>query len=155
MILLLKGTVLLGTLVYHHSSSDVLTRCQLSGAMVSQCLRGRCLFSSAARLLYGLCRSLTRLPLQRSIWRSTARTRRATEKELLLELAWCCRKARALWEKCLQGDSDPLFCSAYEELDYISADNIPDLTGVLDRLCCQIGQWWNSPFSQNHPVASE
>lgn len=73
----------------------------------------------------------------------------------LLELARRYGKARPLWQKCLQADSDPPLCSAYEELDYISTDNIPDITGVLYRLRCQIGQWWNSPFSQNHPVASE
>lgn len=72
----------------------------------------------------------------------------------LLEPALCYGKERSLWQKCLQAGSEPTVCSTYEELDYISADNIYDITGVLYRLHHQIGQWWDRLFSQNHSVVS-
>lgn len=130
------GLASLGPLCAHHSSSHVVTRCQLSGAVVSQCLRGGCPFSSAAQLLYGPWRGLTRLCLQSCTFglhleKLRQDEERHREGSTLLGPARCCGKARQLWQKCLQADGDLTLCSSYEELDYISADNIPDLTGVL------------------------
>lgn len=54
-----------------------------------------------------------------------------------------------------QAGSSPTLYSADEGLGYISTGNSPDIISVLNKLCCQIGQWWDRLFSQNHLVASE
>lgn len=96
---------------------------------------------------------LSRAARSVSIWRSPTRTRRATGKGWLSSSQ--CSAAGRQDHSGRQAGLIQLFIQLMRGWTVFLQVNFPDIISVLNKLHCQIGQWWDRLFSQNHPVASE